>query len=107
MQRQVAKLCERCVHDSIAPYVKRAIERGNATGCDQCGSTGPDDYDMVYLTVYLPKREREDFLLTFCSEHESEMHGRLAHLSVRLPERQPQESSGQRTHGDDTGATPW
>jgi len=107
MQRQVAKLCTRCVHENVAPYVKRAVARDYETGCDKCGSTGPDAYSAVFLTVYRPKAEREDFQLSFCSEHDKQAQGELHHMSMRLPERQPQESSGQRTQGDAAEATPW
>lgn len=83
------QLCMQCVWLLIAPLVKRAVARNYETGCDRCAATGPDNYGLIYLTVYLPSREPDQFELMFCSEDEDRVHHELRLISHVLPDRQP------------------
>jgi len=89
-----AQLCTDCVYAEIAPYVKRSLARDFEVGCDSCGGTGEDEYGAIYLTVYRPHLEPDQFELNFCSEHQVPAQGRLAVISSALPDRQPVESRG-------------
>jgi hypothetical protein len=89
-----AQLCGQCVYVEIAPYVKHAVSRDYEQGCDSCGGTGEEEYSPIYLTVYRPFVEAEQFELSFCSEHNVPAQGRLAVMSVAMPDRQPVGSRG-------------
>ena len=101
-----SQLCMDCVRSVVAPWVKRAVLRDFGTGCDQCGGTGPDDYELVYTTVYRPRVEAEQFELMFCSEDNDKLQYDVRNIAGVLPDRQPAGSRGPENTQDVTEA-PW
>jgi len=102
-----ASLCMDCVHAHIAPYVKRSLARGFEDGCDECGGILKSQFNPIWLNVYLPKREQEAFELNFCDEDVQLARSRLAHMSARLPDRQPVSSQGPENGREEVTSVPW
>jgi hypothetical protein len=102
-----ASLCMDCVYAHIAPLIKRSIARGMDESCDQCGGADTKGYDIVWLNVYLPKREQEAFELMFCQDDAKLGRSRLAHMSTRLTDRQPVSSRGLANERDEVTSVPW
>lgn len=95
-----------CVRDFVAPMVKNAVLRDYGTGCDVCHATGPDDYELVYVTVYRPRVEAEQFELSFCGEDLEKTQHAIRLISGVLPDRQPAGSRGPENTQAVTEA-PW
>jgi hypothetical protein len=102
-----ASLCTACVHKEIAPSVKKSIARNYDSACDDCGGTGPDDYQLVWLNVYLPKREQEAFELMFCDDCGPGKRADFSRIGIRMKERDLQESRGLANGQDGEQAVPW
>jgi hypothetical protein len=102
-----ASLCMPCVYEVVAPLIKRSIARGYEDGCDQCGATGKDEYFLMWLNVYLPKREQEAFELMFCPMDRDGAVADFSRIGIRLKERELVSSQGPANERDDADSVPW
>lgn len=63
----VQKLCATCLMDSLGFLRDGTLQASlDLTACPICGADSSQDLQPEYLTLYLPKREPEEFALTTC-----------------------------------------
>jgi hypothetical protein len=103
----VAKLCPDCTFNLVGPPVRRAIARKDDVTCDLCGASGPDDYSPLYLTVYQPKSEMEQFELVSCGDCTEQVRGLFLKMSQPVPNRSQGSSRGLVNTQDAARPVPW
>ena len=103
----IARLCLDCTFDWAAPWIKRAIARHDEVSCDQCGASGPDDYQPVWTTVYRPKAEMEQFELVFCDECVEMTRAKVSDGARLAPDLNGVSSRGPVNNADEDVRTPW
>lgn len=106
-QSWVAKLCPDCTFNLVGPPVRRSIARKDDISCDLCGGSGPDDYDPLYLTVYQPKAEMEQFELVTCSECTQAVRELFLKMSQPVPNRSQGSAQGPVHSRDAARPVPW
>jgi hypothetical protein len=106
-QSWVAKLCGDCTFNMVGPPVRRAIARNGDESCDLCGATGPGRYDPLYLTVYQPRAEMEQFELVTCDECTEQLRDLMLRMSQPVPNRSQGRSQGPVNNRDAARPVPW
>lgn len=89
-------LCPSCFVETYKGLLQssNSISTDNAT-CPACGGESETDSDPVYITLYLPKQEQQDFALDFDAACAAKTRGVMQEGAVLLADRQTQgRSSG-------------
>jgi hypothetical protein len=69
-------------------YALRNIEPSdNVFACVNCGADASQDSDPIYLTLYVPNREPEEFQLQLDAACAAKMRGPIVEHGERLPDR--------------------
>lgn len=62
------RLCVDCTSSRVGSILAHSQgESSDLTMCPSCGADASSDLDPIYLTIYVPRRERRDFSLRMCA----------------------------------------
>jgi len=61
--------------------------------CPACGGSSENDADPVFITLYLPKQEKQDFVLDFDAACAAKTRGVMQEGAILMPDRQAQGNS--------------
>lgn len=83
------RLCLPCLQNSLAPILRNS----NSTlteepTCPACGGTSTEDSDPVFITLYLPKQEPQEFELDFDAACAAKTRGVMSEGGELLADRQ-------------------
>lgn len=84
------RYCSYCVGDSLLAVYKRLREtpdEGNAFACISCGGDSSQDSDPMYLTLYIPNREQEEFAVQLDSACAAKLRIPIVEYGERLQDR--------------------
>lgn len=84
------KLCYHCATDRLGPLMvslSRAEDAADAFACLACGGNCANDSDPVYLTLYLPQREVQEYSLQLDGACAAKLRIQAQEGAERLPDR--------------------
>lgn len=84
------RICASCAPSTLSALLKSANEseaNENVFACVACGASTDQDSDPVYLTLYLPKREAQEFAIQLDSACAVKVRVAAQHGAEKLPDR--------------------
>jgi len=79
--------CFRQEVGSLLTTLRGLGEMDSPSACVSCGAETKDDSDPIYLTLYLPSREPEEFALLLDAACAAKLRSPLTTTGERLPDR--------------------
>lgn len=80
------KVCRACFTEQVAPYASNAMEP--VLMCPVCGIGTVDDYDTVWVTIYVPGMPKLDSEWPCCGPCAVAVRTRAMAGATQLPDRQ-------------------
>lgn len=88
------KLCVDCTLERLASLLEHSQDsNSDVTTCPSCGTDSSNELDPIYLTLYVPKRERTDWGFTTCAACAAQIRVLVQKHATRLADRQEASSS--------------
>jgi hypothetical protein len=80
------RLCDACFDEHITPYMTQQIGE-DRLACPSCHIDTEDDYNAVYVTVYMPGYDAANLEFPFCGSCRDVFAGWAEQLGVPLEDR--------------------
>lgn len=98
------RYCPGCAQQNLLSLLSslRAVEPNeNVFACLSCGASAETDSDPIYLTLFLPKREPEEFAIQLDAACAAKLRIPITTQGERLPDR------GGLVRGPSLGTSAW
>lgn len=100
------RYCLACAVDALSPVLQRLqqpTESGEVFACVSCGSDASQDSDPVYLTLYLPGRESQEYALQLDGACAAKLRSPITTTGTKLLDR----GAESRGRGPSTLTAAW
>lgn len=84
------RYCPACAREHLLELLTRLSNMGdneNVFACVSCSTNAAEDSDPVYLTLYLPGKEPQEYALQLCGACAAKLRSPLVILGDRLEDR--------------------
>ena len=103
----VLKLCPDCVQTWLAPFVRHSIDNPDGETCAACHEQVEDNQGLQFLTIYLPKREGEQYTVSLCDSHSEAIRMDVDEWGMPATRRELGSSQGPVNQQAGVWAVPW
>lgn len=84
------RYCQGCAVEHLSGVLSKLRELGESSevfACVSCGTDASKDSDPIYLTLYLPGKEAEEYALQLCAACAAKLRSPLTTMGDRLTDR--------------------